>query len=375
MKGQFFKIVCFVLLLCGIAFSQDDEFSEVYERPKIVYVNVISAPEDEDLYVGQEVSVTYEISLLAGAKLRSANFTSSYNGKLELRNKPTWENSGDNVLRATYIFKILSRNAIIPAMLVSALSANESYEESVSANQIQLKTKDLRSNAKFVGVLGRDFKVLWHREKTSAMENIVIFEFEVKSPNAEDLYFKNIANQGFEELNKVDGIARGIYYVLLPKERNELSFEYFNPETSRFETVSFEIDPVSDSVVMQSDLTPKLGSVFFKRIALGLMALLFIGLYFWRDYKIFVFLAAIFVGMIIYDVVLNSDFGTVEAGAQLSIVPMKNSTIIRVIESATPVQILGQRAANIDGVDILFYKVLIDDEQVGWVRGEYVIKR
>lgn len=375
MRESFLKTLCFVLFICGVVFSQDDEINEVYERPKIVYVNMLSALEDEEFYIGQEVSVTYEISLLGGAKFRSATFSNSYNGKLELRNKPSWVSSGDNTLSATYVFKILSRNATIPAMLVSALSADESYEESVSANQIKLKIIDFRPNARYVGVLGSDFKILWHKEKASAMENIVIFEFEVKSPNAEDLYFKNITNQGFEELNTVDGIARGIYYVLLPKEQSELSFEYFNLTTSRFEGVSFDINAISDSVATQSELAPKIGSVFFKRIALGLMALLFIGLYFWREYKIFIFIGAIFIGMTIYDVVLNSDFGTVESGAQLSIVPMKNSTIIRVIESSTPVQILGQRAANIDGQDVLFYKVLIDDEQVGWVRGEYVIKR
>lgn len=376
MREQFLRIMCFVLLVCGVALSQEDEENEIYERPKIVYVNVISAPqEDEEFYVGQEVRVTYEISLLAGAKLRSAKFSSAYSGKLELRNKPNWENLGNNTLSATYVFKILSRNASIPAMLVNAISADESYEESVSANQIQIKTTDLRSNARYTGVLGSDFKVLWHKEKASTNENIVIFEFEVKSPNAEDLYFKNIKNQGFDELTTIDGVARGIYYVLLPKEQSELNFEYFNLNTARFEAVRFPINATDEIVTTQSELAPKIGSVFFKRIALGLMAALFIGLYFWRNYKVFVFLGAIFIGMIIYDVVLNSDFGTVESGAQLSIVPMKNSTIIRVIESSTPAQILGERAAMIDGESVMFYKVLIDDEQVGWVRGEYVIKK
>ena len=376
MREQFLRIMCFVLLVCGVTLSQEDEENEVYERPKIVYVNVVSAPqEDEEFYVGQEVRVTYEISLLAGAKLRSAKFSSAHSGKLELRNKPNWENLGNNTLSATYVFKILSRNASIPAMLVNAISADESYEESVSANQIQIKTTDLRSNARYTGVLGSDFKVLWHKEKASTNENIVIFEFEVKSPNAEDLYFKNIKNQGFDELNTIDGVARGIYYVLLPKEQSELNFEYFNLNTARFEAVRFPINATDEIVTTQSELAPKIGSVFFKRIALGLMAALFIGLYFWRNYKVFVFLGAIFIGMIIYDVVLNSDFGTVESGAQLSIVPMKNSTIIRVIESSTPAQILGERAAVIDGESVGFYKVLIDDEQVGWVRGEYVIKK
>ena len=192
---------------------------------------------------------------------------------------------------------------------------------------------------------------------------------------AEDLYFKNIKNQGLDELTTIDGVARGIYYVLLPKEQSELNFEYFNLNTARFEAVRFPINATDEIVTTQSELAPKIGSVFFKRIALGLMAALFIGLYFWRNYKVFVFLGAIFIGMIIYDVVLNSDFGTVESGAQLSIVPMKNSTIIRVIESSTPAQILGERAAVIDGESVMFYKVLIDDEQVGWVRGEYVIKK
>ena len=53
---------------------------------------------------------------------------------------------------------------------------------------------------------------------------------------------------------------------------------------------------------------------------------------------------------------------------------MKDSTIVRIVESDIPIQIVGERKMDLQGQSVLLYKVLIGDSQIGWVRSEYVGK-
>ena len=83
---------------------------------------------------------------------------------------------------------------------------------------------------------------------------------------------------------------------------------------------------------------------------------------------------ALLCGILIYSLAFSNSYGTLKAGASVSILPMKGSTIVRVVESDIPIQIVGERKMDLQGQEVLLYKVLIGDSQIGWVRSEYVSK-
>lgn len=362
---------------------QDGSSEEL--RPKIIYAKIISAPQmpqdqpsqDQTLYVGQEVFVTYEVSLFAGAILKSSSFEKAARDKIELQTKNvSWKSVDSGRLQATYGFKLKASSVSIPALNVTALSADGSYEESARVNSVALSVIDLRSNAQYAGILGKNFKLL--RTKAQNLDeahNIVIFEFEIQSENLKDMAIKGFDTQGFEELSQRNGSMYGIYSVVVPKELRELSFEYFNPDLRRFEGVHIPIVVVSTELVStQSDLNPKASYTLFKLVVIGAFIALFLGLFLWRGYKIFLFVVALLCGVLIYSLVFNNIYGVLKSGAAVSILPMKDSTIVRIIESDTPVQIVGERKMDLQGQEVLLYKVLIGDSQIGWVRSEYVSK-
>ncbi|WP_394990863.1 SH3 domain-containing protein [uncultured Helicobacter sp.] len=347
-------------------------------RPKIIYLKTLTNLQDQTIYVGQEVFVTYEVSLFAGASLKGSSFDKIARDKIELQTKSvSWKATDSGSLQATYGFKIKSSSANIPALNATALAADGSYEENARADSIALNAIDLRSNTRYIGVLGNNFKLLRSRSQShDDTHNIVIFEFEIQSQNLNNMTIKGFETQGFEELKqRDDGSVYGIYYVVVPKDLRELLFEYFNPDLRRFESVHIPIVVVSSELVStQSDLNPKASYALFKLVILGVLIALFLGLFLWKHYKIFLFIVALLCGVLIYNLAFNNLYGVVKPGAAVSILPMKDSTIVRIIESDTPVQIVGERKMDIQGQEVLLYKVLIGDSQIGWVRSEYVSK-
>ena len=347
-------------------------------RPKIIYLKTLTNLQDQTIYVGQEVFVTYEVSLFAGASLKGSSFDKIARDKIELQTKSvSWKATDSGSLQATYGFKIKSSSANIPALNATALAADGSYEENARADSIALNAIDLRSNTRYIGVLGNNFKLLRSRSQShDDTHNIVIFEFEIQSQNLNNMTIKGFETQGFEELKqRDDGSVYGIYYVVVPKDLRELLFEYFNPDLRRFESVHIPIVVVSSELVStQSDLNPKASYALFKLVILGVLIALFLGLFLWKHYKIFLFIVALLCGVLIYNLAFNNIYGVLKSGAAVSILPMKDSTIVRIIESDTPAQIVGERKMDLQGQEVLLYKVLIGDSQIGWVRSEYVSK-
>lgn len=380
-------ILAFVVSSVMMLSAQESGEEEIQEslRSKIVYAKVLSAPQmpqeqpsqDQTLYVGQEVFVTYEVSLFAGASLKGSNFEKAARDKIEIASKNvSWKSVDSGRLQATYGFKIKAPSVSIPALHITALAADGSYEESVRVDPIALNAIDLRSNAQYAGVLGKNFKLL--RTKSQSHDdthNIVIFEFEMQSKNLKNMAIRGFETQGFEELNERNGSMYAIYSVVVPKGLRELSFEYFNPDLRRFESVHIPIVVVSSELVStQSDLNPKVSYTLFKLVVVGTLIMLFLGLFIWKRYKIFLFIVALLCGVLIYNLAFNNIYGVLKSGAAVSILPMKDSTIVRIIESDTPAQIVGERKMDLQGQEVLLYKVLIGDSQIGWVRSEYVSK-
>ncbi|MGI0406315.1 SH3 domain-containing protein [Helicobacter himalayensis] len=344
-------------------------------RAKIAYLKVLQFPQ-ESLYIGQEVSVSYEATFYAGASFVGANFDKVAQDRIEILNKNAqWRAIGQDRYQVTYHFKIKNEYSSIPPLSVRALSADSSYEEVASVGAIPLKALNLKTNPRYIGIFGEDFKILRHKSKIyDDTNNIVIFEFQVKSPNVRDMSFPNAPNQGFEELRMGEEKVGAIYYVVVPKSLRELNFEYFNLRASRFESVSIPIVVSADSVSTQSDLKPKVSYTLFKFVFLGLGVALFFGLFLWKRSKLALFAMAILIGVSVYNLTLSSFQGVLKKGAQVSILPMNKSTIVRIIESDMQVEVLDSRKVNIDGENVVFYKVLIGDSQIGWVRSVYVVK-
>lgn len=380
MTRLFSKVLLSFFFITGIIIATDTQADqELTTSPKIVYAKALSTTQtlqDQTFYVGQEISIVYEASLFAEASLKGSNFEKNSKG-VELKNKnATWKSVDSQRLQTTYVFKLKASSATIPALNVVALSADGSYEDTMRVDSIVLNVIDLKSNTQYAGFLGKDFKLLRHKSQNyDEFHNIIVFEFETQAQNLEDMKIQGFETQGFEELSQRNGGMYGVYYVIVPKSLRELSFEYFNPEVRRFESVNIPIVVVNSELVStQSDLNPKASYAFFKLVIIGVLIIFFLGLFLWKRYKIFLFIVALLCGILIYTLAFSNSYGTLKSGALVSILPMKDSTIVRVVESDMPIQIVGERKMDLQGQSVLLYKVIIGDSQIGWVRSEYVSK-
>lgn len=368
MRGFLYCFVCFFMLF-GTLNAQDelgDEFVQSDdERPKIIYVKNADSKNlfNMSTYVGQTLRVTYDLLLFSNAKFVGTEFVGGIDStKVVLKNPNTkWRFGSDGSYKGIYEYKIKSIGASIPPLKVMAVSSDGNYDDFSIAPAIELNVIDLYQNKKYAGVLADEFKIITHRTKIyDNVSNILVFEVSAKNSNLEDLKLPGIEKQGFESIH----LARdsdGIYYCILPKEVQNISFEYFSLSNNSFQDIILPIVPVEDVVSTQDDIKPKNSFLLFSNLILiGLMVVILILYFMFKRKKIFL---VFFLALLIYlfwSVFFSKHQAILIAQQPIRILPTHNSTILEVAHIDMNVEIISKHDQ--------FYKIVTTDGKIGWIR-------
>ncbi|PAF53619.1 hypothetical protein BKH42_04685 [Helicobacter sp. 13S00482-2] len=368
MKKNLFLSIIFILF-CHFLYSDDDNGSIPpsmidSNKAKIIYVKVENLDEisKSSIYVGQNIKITYSLLLFSNARFVGTEFVGGIDeNQLILRNPNTkWKLSADGSYQAVYEYKIKTTDAIIPPLKVIALSSDGGYSDSSTSPAIKLNIIDLYQNKKYVGVVADELSVSRYRTKTyDNLNNILVFELESKNSNLEDMKIPNVPKQGFESSNFDTDNPEGIYYCILPKNIQDISFEYFSLQEDKFKTIKMRIIPVDDIVSTQDDVKPKNNFLLFSNIfTMVILILLLIAYFAFKRRKIFLVL---FVILLVY--LLWNTFYTQQvillSGSKIRILPTYNSTILEIPTKDERVEIIDRHGK--------YYKIKTDDEKTGWV--------
>lgn len=333
-------------------------------KPKIIYVKVQNEGDisKNPIYVGQNIKVTYSLLLFSNARFVGTEFVGGIDtDKIVLRNPDTkWKLASDGSYEAMYEYKIKSTDTTIPPLKVIALSSDGSYSDSSTAPAIKLNVIDLYQNKKYAGVVADDFHLIRYRTKTyDNLNNILVFEIEAKNSNLEDLKIPNVSKQGFESSNFGADDSEGIYYCILPKTTQEISFEYFSLQEDRFKTIRMSIVPSDDMVSTQDDVKPKNNFLLFSNIFTMIILIVLLVAYFgFKRKKIFLIAFAILLIYLLWNVFYTQQV-TLVSGAKIRILPTYNSTILEIPISNEQVEVIDRHGK--------YYKIKTDDDKTGWV--------
>ncbi|GAA8012219.1 SH3 domain-containing protein [Helicobacter pylori] len=341
-------------------------------KAKVVYVKIprLEDLENNPVYIGQTISVTYDLLLFDAEFLEAKIKDELDKTQIELLNKmPKWKKVEKELFRVTYYYKIKGVKASIPPLEVSAFSNKDKYIDYSIAPKVTLQVTDLSKNPRYANVMAKDLQVLQYKTKDyDDKNNILVVELAFKEATWEDFHIKEALKQGFDNasLNQIKAKEGSVfYYCVLPKTIQNLSFDYFSLSNRQFKTLSFSTIPTQDTTGIQSDLIPKNNFLVFSNVALLALCVFFLVLFFifWRK-LIFLGLGILCLGLVLYHLLFTQKSAILLAHKKIRLLPTQNSTILGLSKNEMPIKILGSHDD--------YYKILTPHEQIGWVKKDEI---
>ncbi|GAA8040316.1 SH3 domain-containing protein [Helicobacter pylori] len=366
------RIISLILsFLAGFLVAENTSEPEEI-KAKVAYVKI---PQLEDLennpvYIGQIIGVTYDLLLFDAEFLEAKIKDGLDKTQIELLNKmPKWKKVEKELFRATYYYKIKGMKASVPPLEVSAFSNKDKYIDHSIAPKVTLQVTDLSKNPRYANVMAKDLQVLQYKTKDyDDKNNILVMELAFKEATWEDFHIKEALKQGFDNasLNQIKAKEGSVfYYCVLPKTLQNLSFDYFSLSNRQFKTLSFSAIPTQDTTGIQSDLIPKNNFLVFSNVALLVLCVFFLVLFFIFGRKlIFLGFGILCLGFVLYNLLFTQKSALLLAHKKIRILPTQNSTILGLSKNEMPIKILGSHDD--------YYKILTPHEQIGWVKKDEV---
>ncbi|WP_299548471.1 SH3 domain-containing protein [uncultured Helicobacter sp.] len=329
---------------------------------KNVYLEALT-PLMDILYVNQVVALEFKMLVFTQYSTITTEFIfedTALKDSVEVLNpNEAWVlNAEDSSFKNTFYLKIKQAQFAIPKIKVNVLTDNGLISESLAGSSA--RAIKLERQGEYSQVLAQDLQILDTKiTNYDSTQNLAVFQLQSTMANLFDFHLANYKQQGIESKSGDYKQAVAFYYVIVPKAQNTISFDYFNTLTSKYQTLQVPNIAVEDRVSTQSDIKPKNNYQFFQISLMIFFAILFFGLYLYKRKIIFVLLGIFSLALLLYFSTLKSEV-TIKANVALKILPTFNSTIVLTTQSPTKAEILGERNP--------YYKVILEDERIGWVK-------
>lgn len=332
-------------------------------RAKSLYLTLIDLPE-RTLYQREIIALTYRLLILAESSELQTEFLLE-DESVAVRNPDSpWQVAPDGSLRNTFYLKINDPDFTLPALRVSALI--EGAMDSDESEARRGKAIALDQNPLFSRVIAKELRLTDHKITSYDHEhNLAVFRLEAQESNLEDFALPYYKKQGIESSSFSPDLSWIIYYVILPKSQETIEMDYFSSSDYQYHRLALQNLAIDDRVSTQSDIKPKNTLRIFEFILLAALSLVILVLYFYRRQRLFLGLFFVIWGYIAYSLSIK-DEGFLKPNSAMRILPTYNSTIILQSPKSLKIEILGERGD--------YFKVISEDEKIGWVRKDEIEK-
>ena len=238
----------------------------------------------------------------------------------------------------------------------------------LEGEKLQAKTPD--PNERYCGVVAHQIQVRTHKvDRFDETHNILAMELTGTMANIEDFHIPFLEKQGIDWVKGEPPVTTIFYYAIIPSDWTKLEYHYFDPvkKTYQRQTVMFDLSTLTQKSSTQVDINPtKRGFPFLRFILLlSLLALLFFLYYKTRNLSfLFLIIALLVAALFLF---LKEESVVLRTGAKVYLLPTKNATLFYTATYPQEVQQLGR----VDG----YYKIILPDQTVGWVKEEAVLDR
>ncbi|KPH53418.1 hypothetical protein HPU229334_05725 [Helicobacter pullorum] len=324
---------------------------------KNVYLNLLNPPQDI-LYVNQIIPIEMKLLIFSDYSNITTNFILE-NESIEVLNpNEKWILNQDSSLKNTFYFKIKQPSYTIPKIEVVVKTNEGEAKEATQA--IEGKAIVLERKGVYSQVVAQDLQILDTKITSyDSQNNLVVLQIQGNMANLFDFHLAAYSQQGIESKSGDYKESVIFYYVIVPKSLEVLSFDYFNIQSKKYVELQVENLSQDDRISTQSDIKPKNTLQIYKILAAIFLAIVFFGLYFYKRKIIFLILGICVLAVLFYLLSIKTAV-SLKPDAEIRIQPTFNSTIILKTKDVIEVKILADRHG--------YYKVLLEDERIGWVK-------
>ena len=328
-----FFFVVFVALF-ELLFGFEVKYSYI---PKVVYQNQIF-PVTIFVKDVQNPAITFDKTILA------------------INKKPIKKVTNNGVF-FTYYFKARDSNLKLPDFWISA------EDGSLMLNGVKVPVNSLSSldvPSNFSGVIASSLNILDYQMD----KNLLKITLKATEGNLKDFKITNLRGK-ILSLSRNGATFEANYSFVLPRD-SQLIFSYFNTIQNRFVNVKLDLNSNSQNVLKSVNLTPKDSSFKkLKQYTFSFLSLFFLVMFWIYKDKFYLMLFGItLVGVIIFFAPLKKV--CVDNGAKIYILPIKNSTISKIVKTKGSYTVYSQYKN--------FYKIEYEDGVIGWVKNENICK-
>ena len=275
-----------------------------------------------------------------------------------------------NVFENKYYFKAYDSNFLLPTIEVK-LFDNNFLVESRKLLPPKINFSEVaKGDNSFSNIIAKDLKILNTKSKQyTNKQALTIIELEANFSNFEDFFINGFEEQGITLIEDNYPKQYMIYYVVIPIHQKNISFTYFSTSKNGLEKILIPIKFEEELVSTQTDLNPNNSSFeFYKKVAIGVIAVLFLILFIWkRRYLYLVLFLAFTIAFMLF--AMPNKIVKLKENTVIYILPTKNSTIFQKVSRSVDVEQMKKKNGF---VKIMFKRG--EDKYIGWVKDDDVIK-
>lgn len=350
----------FALLVSWLHADPTDYNDEPEVIEKVLYLSYEKVP--ERLFKGEIFPLTVKtLSTMEGFEEITYHFSNAQGVNL-ITEKPERSVVG-KYFYDTFYFQATTQWIRTPDITASLAFSQFSSNHSTTLPGKKIDGVALNPDSDFSQVLAGQFSVTNYKTtRYDRLSNIAVFSVKAQRANLEQFALKGYEKQGFESLQASYGDSTMTYYVIIPKKLENLTFSYFNLNSSSFDRVLIPIIVENDEVSTQSDLKPKEHKhELIKMGVAGAVSLISLVLLYLRRkiaYVILVVIPLIYIALAAVPI----RHACVKAESPIYLLPMENGTIFEMSATQYTLEVQGE----IEG----YTKVKLLNNKIGWVKNE-----
>ena len=250
-------------------------------------------------------------------------------------------------------------NNSFPTFFVMLKENNETLDE-VKLN-ITSEIKILYPPKNFCGILAKNIKIT-DKIMVNYDNNHNIVYWTITTFQGDGSKFKlKLTDEKLYFLDKNDSMDSYSYSAIVPIDKKDFSFKYFNIDSKKYENIKFHIEPKNETISTQTDIKPMAKTrLYLINLSLGIILFFLFIIYIYRKKWIYIILMLI---IVIALVILNLPKKEIilQKGTKVHLLPFKDSTIFIILKDDKKVKVLSYKNG---------YKKIEINKHIGWIKDE-----
>lgn len=352
----YFRLLLLLTLFTTSLFSSEEIES------KELYLEYSSHP--QRVFTGQKFDIKLKALILKDENTYDkivTTFTTENNIEV-LTHDVIWIKNKSSEHIATVSYKVLQDDFILPKITL-ALSKDEEIIDFISIDSPKIQYEKIAVNQKlFSKIIAKNLEIL--TVKTKQYTNNILhttINLRALNSNLEDFILNSYGeDQGINSLSDMHPNQNLYYYVMIPSHTKQIKFTYYNTDSKSFVMMTIPIILDEELVSTQTELNPYNSSILIYKQILSISILIIFGIiYIFTRKNIYLIIITIFIVILAYLFIPNKTI-LLKENIKVYILPAKNSTVFKSLESKKIVEIVNENEN--------FIKVLFDNESIGWIK-------